>query len=284
MYGDTLMPRNKTDKISKDCPVCGVKFEVYPSKISQNTCSRNCSRIFYSGENNPNFGKKWSQEKKETQSLIVKSTVDQRYRELAGSANRGKKFSSKQIAAMHENRSKESYSHPHNDVSKTLIGKKSSEKWTQEYKEKNRQTREELGHWVKDSDKSDWEIYEKQSNWIKPMWNLVNDAESKMKLKEHGVFNPIKKKHGVVRDHQFSRKHGFMQGVFPEILRHPCNCQFLTVGENSSKREKSSLTLDQLFSMIEQYNEIWEEQELILNLIAEYRKGNIWKRKEVVSE
>jgi hypothetical protein len=116
------------------------------------------------------------------------------------------------------------------------------------------------------------------------MWDILIEEECRTKLKEHGVFNSKLNRHGVVRDHKFSRKHGFIQQVFPEILRHPCNCQALTVGENSSKREKSSLTLEQLFSSIENYDKDWTEQELVLHLISEYRKGNLWKRKEVVSE
>ena len=43
-------------------------------------------------------------------------------------------------------------------------------------------------------------------------------------LKTLGVFNSKTNVNGIVRDHIFSRAMGFKFKVFPEILRHPCNC------------------------------------------------------------
>ncbi len=104
------------------------------------------------------------------------------------------------------------------------------------------------------------------------------------KLLYSGVFNCRTNKDGVVRDHIYSRKHGFDNLVFPEILRHPCNCQVLTVSSNSSKRANSWISLNELFSLIENYTGNWVEQNLVILLINEYRNGSRWKRKEAVGE
>ena len=42
-----------------------------------------------------------------------------------------------------------------------------------------------------------------------------------------------------VRDHIFGRKNGFVLGVFPEIIRHPANCQIITHSDNIKKSLKN---------------------------------------------
>lgn len=171
----------------------------------------------------------------------------------------------------------------HTDITKQKIGIKSSKKFTPEYKNNHRKKMEASGYWIKGIDRSDWEVYRSEANWIAPMWDILVNEACKDKFSRLGVFNSRKQKRGVVRDHIYSRREGFNNGVFPEILRHPCNCQVLTVSENSSKRDKSCLTLEELFYIIETYDEIWDEQETVLKLIEDYRRGKRWNRKEVVS-
>jgi hypothetical protein len=170
----------------------------------------------------------------------------------------------------------------HSDHTKRQIGEASARKFTDDFSAKRKQQFQDLGYWIKDSDRNDYEIYHIESAWIRPMWDILTEEECRKKLLEHGVFNPRRRKYGVVRDHMISRRDGFDLKIFPEILRHPCNCQVLTVGENSSKRSKSSLTLYELFDRIEKYERDWVEQDLVLSLIQSYRAGNRWKRKEVV--
>jgi hypothetical protein len=43
----------------------------------------------------------------------------------------------------------------------------------------------------------------------------------------------------------------------------------------------NSLTIDQLFDRIINTKHVWDEQELCLILIEEYKNGKRWKRKEV---
>lgn len=252
-------------------------------------CSYKCKGVYQkqnlTGKNNPNYGKKWSEEKRKLQSEIVRSKVDDEYRFKAGSANRGKKFSKERIERMHGHRSFESYSRPHTKESKEKIGKKSKEKFTKEYNKKYRQKMEEIGKWIPLENKPDYEIYFKESDWIQPM---VDDLykECKDLIESNGFFNAYTNTKGVVRDHAFSRKSGFDLRVFPEILRHIENCQIILHSDNVKKNfskniDSDSITLEKLFDKIEntQYTN-WEEQEVCLAKIKEYRNGKRWKRKE----
>jgi hypothetical protein len=79
--------------------------------------------IVNSGENNPNFNNKWSDEQKKHGSEISKQRFEsEEMRFKAGSANRGVKFTEERIAAMHGHRTKESYSRPMKEETKVLVG------------------------------------------------------------------------------------------------------------------------------------------------------------------
>lgn len=255
-------------KTNHKCVICDKEFVSY--RTIQYTCSKICKTLYQSGENNPNYGgKSWTEEKRKEQSLIIKSKVDDEYRKKAGSANRGKKFSKERIESMHGHRTKESYSRPMPKEVKKKVGIASSAKFTDEYKEKQRKKMINNGHWIPDELKSDYQIYFKYADWIKPMWELAD----KEMLKEHGVYNSYNNRKGLVRDHCFSRLEGFELGIFPEILRHPTNCQIITHGNNSSKRRKCSKTLEELFRDIEEYACAWDEQVLVLDLITRWKRG-----------
>jgi hypothetical protein len=105
-------------------------------------------------------------------------------------------------------------------------------------------------------------------------------------LAELGVFDPKRNPHGVVRDHQYCRIDGFKNRVFPELLRHPVNCQLISMAANSSKKGKSSFALGELFARIKNYRCRWKEQDLCLSLVKRYQRGERWKvsvaRKEFV--
>ena len=44
----------------------------------------------------------------------------------------------------------------------------------------------EKGYWISNKDKSDWEIYKQESNWIDNMIKFLSNKETKV-LNEHGV-------------------------------------------------------------------------------------------------
>jgi hypothetical protein len=247
-------------------------------------CSRFCKGIYQSihfqGEHNPNFGKKWSNEQKIRQQLLVASKVDDEYRSKAGSANRGKKFDQDRICRMHDHRTKESYIRIHNNEVRSIIGQKSKEKFTEDFKISLRKINEERGNWIPFENKSDWEIYKKESNWISSMFDQIDNIDQIQLLSELKVFHSLNNKSGVVRDHRYSRHDGFKNRVFPEILRHPANCEIMTHNLNVKKGIKSTLTLDELFNIIENYDKHWKEQSICLNKISDYKKGKQWNRKE----
>lgn len=61
---------------------------------------------------------------------------------------------------------------------------------------------------------------------------------------------------GVSRDHMYSVKDGFLNGIDPKIIAHPANCRLIRQGENASKKNKSCITLEQLLERIK----VWDEK------------------------
>jgi hypothetical protein len=172
---------------------------------------------------------------------------------------------------------------PHTKQSKIKIGEASSKKFTPEFKEKFRKKMEENGHWISLSDKDAWDIYKNISNWKVRMFDLIDDEKQIQLLNEHGVFNSWKNKKGIVRDHKYSRRSGFNNGVFPEILRHPCNCQLLTHADNTKKKssryiDADAITLNKLFELILNYKKDWTEQDLCVRLIQDYQNNKRWSK------
>ena len=165
-----------------------------------------------------------------------------------------------------------------------IISKASKEKWTKDFTKKFKLTMIDNGHWIDPKDKSDIKIYFELSNWIESMFNR-NDITGTTILKESGVFNMLTNSKGCVRDHKFSRKSGFEQRVYPELLRHPCNCQLISHGENVKKRlanighgVDNIVSLKELLSSIKEYKGDWKEQGKCLELIGKYEQGKKWKR------
>lgn len=234
------------------------------------------------------MGRKWTDEEKQRQRILVKERMNSpEIRWKIGSANRGKKFSTERIKQMHGHRNSDSYSHQHSSEIKSIIGIKSKAKFTEDYKKRDRTRRESSGQWIPISQKSDWEIYTKTANWIERMFDII--ADDKNLLQSLGVFNCATNRKGVVRDHVYSRKSGFLVGVFPELLRHPSNCQIITHSDNVAKKSKryvdaNGKSLEQLFEDIQNYNGKWREQNLCLESIKKYLSGERWKRKEASNE
>ena len=236
------------------------------------------------GEKNPNFGKKWNDANRQRQSLATKERMkDPLARFLSGSANRGKKFSKERcenIRVAHVGMK----GTPHTPDARRLIGVLSKQKWTDEFKNRFRKTMEVGGRWISLDKKDDWEIYFKQADWAERMYDRCTQSENEL-LKQCGVFNAHTNTKGVVRDHIYSRRSGFENGVFPEILRHPSNCRIITHRQNLQKKfaryiDGDDIPLLVLFDTIRVYSGSWFEQEKCLELIVRYESGERWKRNE----
>jgi hypothetical protein len=228
-------------------------------------------------KNNPNYVRNWTNEEKAAQSVKLQQAYknDPSLRYKVGKANRGVKFSQARIYKMHGHRTKESYRHEHSEETKKLIGIKSSQKYTVEYRIKDRKIREDVGLWIPLENKTDWEIYKMQANWIEKMFDLI---ECPLDFNIVGIFNCRTNTAGYVRDHLYSRFEGFKNAVFPEILRHPANCQIILHKDNLSKRHRCNILLEELFTKIQNYDRVWTEQSICIKMIEDYTKGLRWTR------
>ncbi len=253
------------------CENCSKEILVFPSQIKKSKnnrffCNRKCKHGWMRGKKleeivgeetakkrkenfsknfqssgNPNFGKRWSEKQRAKASIMmIERMKDPEYKHLAGSANRGVKFS-------------------------------------KERKRKQREGMVRNGYWVKIENKSDYKFYCMLSNWIVSMYNIVEEGQEL--YKQYGKYNFKKNFKGMVRDHRYSRKQGFDNKVFPEILRHPLNCELMSIKNNTKKLSRSSILLENLFESILNYDKEWFEKKKCEILIEEYRNGKKFDRK-----
>jgi hypothetical protein len=163
----------------------------------------------------------------------------------SGIANRGKKFSEEVIKRISEGH-KGLKLRPHTEEEKRRISISSSKKFTPEYNAKFRKTMEQLGYWIPLEIKEDYAFYGILSNWIAKMFDTCVDTSQIELIKTHGVFHQYKNTKGVVRDHKLNRRTGFELQIFPEILRHPCNCNIITHANNVAKSFSSTIPKDSI--------------------------------------
>ena len=272
-------------KIEKECPVCAQIFLVYKTQ-KKNTCSKRCMGLLQTGNNNPNYGNKWSEKQRKIASERTKQIFvdDPSRREKISQQHKGKKLSEEHKNILSKKMKGNQRGRYFSDEIKQKIGIKSSAKFTDEYKARDRKTREERGYWIPLNQKSDLEIYYKAADWIQQMFNLV-EGEQKDLLFNKGVFNVYSNRKGVVRDHKYSRRSGFENKVPPLLLRHPVNCQIITHSDNVKKKrsryvDADSQTLEELLQKIISYNKEWIEQQKCLQLIKEYKNGSKWTREK----
>jgi hypothetical protein len=272
-----------------NCSNCGA--EIYKSpcflKRSKNLFCGNACRIKYSKgkmmcEKNPNFGKKWDDDRKTRQSEIIKSKVDNEYRLNCANGMKGKdvkeETKEKRKDTLMERYGKLSYIKGigHSEETKRKIGKKSKEKFTDEFKRRYYETMVNKGLWVPRENKDPYHFYRYLSDWN---YNVLDfDVIGSGLFYEFGYFHIKTNTKGVVRDHRFSRLSGFKNLIFPEILRHPFNCEFIFHRDNikkhhSKKVNNDSITIDELFNGIKTYDREYKEQSICLEKIEQYENG-----------
>ena len=243
------------------------------------------------GENNGMFGKKHSDDTKKK----ISDAANQHYLDnpelkyICGNSRLPKETRSIYAKNTHRNRLPESYRHFPSDETKRKIGQKSKQKFTPEYKKRIRKSLEEKGLIIPLEKKDDYILYKDFSNWIKKMFDIISNEKELFLLAEHGVWNYKTNKGGVVRDHKYSRYSGWKNGVFPEILRHPVNCEIILQKDNIKKKrgryeDTDSQTLDELFNRIKEYKGTWEEQNICIALIEKYNNGERYKKEEYITK
>jgi hypothetical protein len=75
-------------------------------------------------------------------------------------------------------------------------------------------------------------------------------------VNEYGWYSPKNKGNnlgGVSKDHMYSVREGFINGVDPEIIKHPAKCKLLLHSENNKKNYNCSITLDELKEKIKNW-------------------------------
>jgi hypothetical protein len=301
-----ICSKKLTGKAKKICPECNsVKHKVecikcnniqyvtahYYIKINpkNNTCKK-CVNKSLVGENNPNYGNKWSDGQKSKQSNLIKSKVDDEYRFNCSKGMKGRKVSDT-VKLKRRNTLLKKYGSlktmkTHTKESKEIIGIKSKQKWTDEYKRYMREANEKAGNYIPLIEKDDYLFYREISNW-KDL--ILNDGIIGIGLlKQYSFYSKNNRnKNGLVRDHMYSRRLGFQEKVFPEILKHPANCQLLTHSDNIKKsklKHDSIITLDELFERIESWPYHYENKNECISLITEYRKGNRYLKQNYINK
>lgn len=85
-------------------------------------------------------------------------------------------------------------------------------------------------------------------------YEIINKIDGFNKLNKLGWYHPTNNPFGVTKDHKISIKFGFDNNISPIYLRHPANCEFLTLRENSHKNYRCSLTLPELLNKIKKFS------------------------------
>lgn len=264
------------------CEICGKELHTFKSQISTDPkyhhyCCKEHQAIAYKillkGRNNPNWNHRWNSEQRNHQSETIRKNFEENpeYRYKCGVTNRGKTKDTCEHLKRASEKRKEGIasgriivSRQHSKESKIKIGLHSKQFMNDpKTKEHYRKLNEENGNWLPLEQVSDWEIYQRAANW------------------KH-----IKTDKILVRDHIYGRRAGYTNKVFPEILRHPCNLQYISRRENlkkvwKTKERDAGQTLDELFYKIEHFSGIWEEQQLCLELINRYKNGERWTKNSI---
>jgi len=273
LFTKRIQPTTKRHYCSWDCKTADK--DSFKSEWTEERRAEQSKK--FSGENNPNFGNRWNEEQRTAASelKIQQYNDNSDYRYKVGASNRGIKFSEDLIKKMHKNRSADSYKHYPSEKVKKIIGQKSKEKWTPEYKEQHRRTMEDLGHWIPKSQIHPYRLYYKEANWADRMVEYFDDL-ALINLKQFGIFSKTNSK-GFVRDHIVPRKIGFEFNLPPYILRHPANLQFISHAENIQKgfsdrrltTEEKECIIESLLNRILTFEKSWREQDICIEYIKD---------------
>jgi hypothetical protein len=280
------MAKSSTNYVTLICFNCQSKYTKYlpPSakKSTYNFCSLECRKTgmkgTFTGINNSNFGNYWTDNQRNAQSALIKNKVNEEYRLNCAKGMRGK-----EVKEETKNKRKSTIIKrygkfiqiQHTNESKKIIGEKSKLKFTDEFKANHYEKMVNNGNWIPREIKDPYHFYKMISNWDYDVFSF--DVIGSFLYHEHGYFSR-KNKNGVVRDHRFSRYSAFKLGIFPEIIKHPFNCEIIKHSDNvkkhhSKKINSDSIELDELFNGILNYDKIYEHQDICIKLIESYKNG-----------
>lgn len=104
--------------------------------------------------------------------------------------------------------------------------------------------------------KSEYELYKSRSKFKFNLLDYKDEFDFSL-IEKYGWYkakNRGDNLNGVSRDHMISIKDGFKMGIDPKIISHPANCELMRHSNNSSKCDKSSITIEQLKNKIKDWD------------------------------
>jgi len=73
-------------------------------------------------------------------------------------------------------------------------------------------------------------------------------------IDKYGLYDSLKNKNGITRDHKISVHYGLIHGIDPYIISHPANCELMRENDNRIKNRGCSLDLNTLIKNIDDWN------------------------------
>lgn len=107
------------------------------------------------------------------------------------------------------------------------------------------------------SNLTEYNRYRKECQFKFNLKDFPNEFDFEL-IKKYGMYkakNRGDNPDGINRDHMFSILEGYRQGVDPYLISHPANCQLLLHSDNIKKRDKCSITLEQLKRRVREWDE-----------------------------
>jgi len=77
-------------------------------------------------------------------------------------------------------------------------------------------------------------------------------------VETYGWYSPTNKRNnlnGISKDHMYSVMDGYKNKISSEVISHPANCKLMLYSDNSSKKDNSSISLQDLLNRISRWNE-----------------------------
>ncbi len=223
--------------VKKQCPTCGIEFEVERTKLNDGTirirkkekqfCSLSCAN-----------SREWSEEDNIKKSESAKSSG----KVLLHNQDVIKR---KQIS----DKLKEQYK---NGRSKDLSYLKTEEvinkiKYIKSINNKNR---------LSEFEKMDKIEYRNACKFNFNLADYPNEFNFQL-VEEYGWYkakNNGDNLTGISRDHMYSVAEGYKNKISPELLSHPANCKLMQHTLNKKKNTNCSITIEELYNRIEQWN------------------------------
>ena len=100
--------------------------------------------------------------------------------------------------------------------------------------------------------RTEWEQYSVACRFNFNVYDYPTCFDLKL-LEEYGWYtasNRGNNLNGISRDHSYSVREGFRNNIDPKIISHPANCVLMRQNENSKKKTKCNITIEELLERI----------------------------------